>query len=79
MSSPATSAQPKPKPGKDDVIDLVIEDFRARAEMCSKDYGTGLQTFNGRDALIDLYQELMDAVMYLRQLIAEEDRRGEQE
>ena len=47
--------------------------------MCSKDYGTGLQTFNGRDALIDLYQELMDAVMYLRQLIAEEDRRGEQE
>lgn len=73
MSSPATRVQPKPKPGKDNVIDLVMEDLRVRAEVCSEDYGTHLQTFNGRDALIDLYQEMLDVLMYLRQLIAEEE------
>ena len=36
MSSPATSAQPKPKPGKDDVIDLVIEDFPRERKCAAK-------------------------------------------
>ena len=36
-------------------------------------YGTKLQTFNGRDALWDAYQEALDLVMYLRQAIMERE------
>jgi hypothetical protein len=36
-------------------------------------YGTRLQPFNGRDALVDAYQEALDLVVYLRQRIAERD------
>ena len=36
-------------------------------------YGTGLQPFNGRDALRDLYEELLDAACDIRQAIAERD------
>lgn len=38
-----------------------------------KKYGTVLQPNNGRDALVDAYQEALDLVVYLRQRI-EEDR-----
>jgi hypothetical protein len=38
-------------------------------------YGTPLQTNNGRDALMDAYQEACDMVMYLRQAIAERDEK----
>lgn len=34
-------------------------------------YGTPLQAHNGRDALVDAYQEALDLVVYLRQAIAE--------
>lgn len=34
-----------------------------------------LQGFNGRDALWDLYEELFDAVQYLRQALYERDGR----
>lgn len=36
-------------------------------------YGTKLEAFNGRDALMDAYQEAIDMVMYLRQAILERD------
>ena len=35
--------------------------------------GTALQPFNGRDALRDLYEELLDACTYIRQVIEERD------
>jgi hypothetical protein len=34
-------------------------------------YGTPLQTFNGRDPLIDAYQEALDLAVYLKQAIME--------
>ena len=36
-------------------------------------YGTPLQPNNGRDALVDAYQEALDLACYLRQSIAERD------
>jgi len=35
------------------------------------DYGEPLRAHNGRVALVDLYQEVLDAAMYVRQLIEE--------
>jgi hypothetical protein len=46
---------------------LVLGDLKARRKEGIKKYGIELQTNNGRDALVDGYQELLDAVMYLTQ------------
>ncbi len=54
--------------------ELVIEDMRARDHSGRAKYGTPLQPFNGRNNLIDLYQELLDACVYVRNEIEE---RGE--
>lgn len=71
------AAQPQPAPERNldqpAVTDLVLEDFCARDAFGTKKYGTRLQPHNGRDALMDLYQELLDAVCYTRQLIFERD------
>ncbi len=67
----AVLPQPKPKEGKVDVYPLVLEDIIKRVVQGRRKYGTVLQTENGRDALWDLYQELIDAVMYLRQYLTE--------
>jgi len=42
-----------------------------RAAAGEKKYGTLLRANNGRDATIDLYQELLDALMYTEQAEAE--------
>ena len=52
---------------------LVIDDMRERAILGKARYNVFLQAFNGRDALVDLYQELLDAVVYTRQLLQERD------
>jgi len=71
--NPAATAQPPPVPGGVRVIDLVRQDLDDRAAMGLAKYGTELYTHNGRDALIDAYQEALDQCMYLRQLIGERD------
>jgi hypothetical protein len=43
------------------------EDLCARAEVGLRKYGTKLRVNNGRRAVVDLYQELMDALMYSMQ------------
>lgn len=53
--------------------DLVIEDMHSRDEIGQQRYGTRLQAHNGRDVLVDIYQELLDAAVYMRQLIYERD------
>lgn len=74
----------EPMPTKSDrpaIQDLVAEDcvdkavaadIIARKEIGLQRYGTYLQAFNGRDALLDAYQEALDLAIYLRQVIAEE-------
>lgn len=84
---PAATPQPPPADGQDLVLLMVVKDvidssgsqtaFRmtrdlmARAEMGRAKYGVMLHTCNGRDALMDAYQEALDLVMYMRQKLAE--------
>lgn len=61
----AATPQPPPHPGHTMVLPLVIADLEARAAMGRRKYGTDLMVENGRDHLIDAYQEALDLVMYL--------------
>lgn len=72
MISSAAEHEPPPEKGKEVVLDYVLADLKARAETGKEKYGMYLETFNGRDALWDAYQEALDLVMYLRQKILEE-------
>lgn len=74
MSNKASEHQQDPE--KNDlpcVQDMVIADLEARKRVGIERYGTTLQPHNGRDALYDLYQELLDACNYVRQCIYERD------
>jgi hypothetical protein len=55
------------------VIDLVAIDLEDRKQYGMCKYGMLLRPFNGRNALIDAYQEALDLVVYLRQLIYEQE------
>lgn len=61
----------------EDALDGVVEEHKATAwnvlnDMIARDklgrerYGTPLTTNNGRDQLVDAYQELLDGAAYLR-------------
>lgn len=66
--------QPPPSPSSDPAVwDLVEADMRERDRIGAQKYGTRLQPHNGRDALVDAYQEALDLVVYLRQAIFERD------
>lgn len=56
------------------VADEVIADIRDRKAHGVKTYGVALQALNGRRALQDLYEELLDGAHYVRQRLDEEDR-----
>lgn len=70
-SKQATVVQPQPNEGKQRVICGLIDDLKAREQVGLNTYGKLLQTNNGRDALVDAYQEVLDLAMYLKQLIME--------
>jgi hypothetical protein len=53
------------------IQDLVIADIQARKAVGLERYGTLLQAHNGRDALLDAYQEALDLAIYLRQALEE--------
>lgn len=61
--------------GKPDVQSALIADIEVRRAIGIERYGTALQTFNHRDALLDAYEESVDKTMYLKQIILEEDER----
>ncbi len=46
--------------------DHVLADMRERDRIGRERYGTPLTTGNGRDHVVDAYQELLDAAVYLR-------------
>lgn len=58
-------------PSSGDIWRLVIADMEARRLVGIERYGTPLQARNGRDALMDGYQEALDLCAYLRQAIEE--------
>ncbi len=65
--------QEPPKPSEGDVWLLVLKDMEARRQLGIQKYGTPVQPGNGRDALVDAYQEALDLCVYLRQAIAERE------
>lgn len=69
----ATDVQPMSTPNAEPTVySLVLADLAARDEMGREKYGKSLQPHNGRDALVDAYQEHLDELFYLRQKIEED-------
>ena len=67
-------SQPLPKLNDlPDIQSMVIADIEARRQVGIERYGTALQPNNGRNALQDLYEELVDAAMYIKQFLVEQD------
>ena len=70
MSKSLNSYEPDPiHTDETPVWELVIQDMKERDHEGRRKYGTPLQASNGRDPLKDLYQELLDAAVYVRQEI----------
>ena len=68
----ADTHEPAPVPNERPAVwPLVIADMQTRDREGRRKYGTPLQPFNGRDALVDAYQEALDLVVYLRQALEE--------
>jgi hypothetical protein len=71
--------QPKPPtrhhaaPGT--VWDLVVRDMHGRDELGCRKYGKPLLPNDGRKTLWDVYEELLDAAVYIRKRILEEEGR----
>jgi hypothetical protein len=84
-----STKQPKPVPNNETPVwdyilnddwsdDGLLELFEKRKEFGFRKYGTYLQPFNGRNAKEDLVQELLDALVYAKQLELEnQDKEGE--
>lgn len=56
-----------------DIADLVIDDIRDRKKVGMANYGHALKANNGRNALRDLYEELLDSAQYCKQRLVEDD------
>lgn len=65
--------QPEPHGEGVEIYKAVMEDIAARAVVGREKYGGYLKAFNGRNALVDAYQESLDLACYLRQAIIERD------
>lgn len=63
--------EPPPVDGEKIVVDELIKDLHHRKQFGFGKYGTYLMSNNGRNALVDLYQELLDAVIYCKQIMIE--------
>lgn len=53
----------------------LLADMAERDQLGRARYGTPLQPHNGRSPLVDVYQEVLDAVVYLRQALYEQSGR----
>lgn len=54
------------------IVDLVLEDLKARKALGIERYGVALQANNGRNATLDAYEEALDLCIYLRQVLEEQ-------
>lgn len=65
--------EPNPTPNDNlPVWEQVISDMQERNQIGIRRYKTPLQAFNGRNALVDAYQEALDLSVYLKQRIIED-------
>jgi hypothetical protein len=78
--------EPPPQPSRHPAIQPMVvdelhhvgyhqmaKDIEERAEFGKVKYGTLLKPHNGRNALNDLYQEVLDAIVYARQAAYEKN------
>lgn len=68
---------PEPEPTPNDstpIWELVIADMRERDQAGRAKYGVPLQAGNGRNSMVDAYQEALDLAVYLRQEIEERSK-----
>ena len=56
---------------RQEVLPLVLADLDARVRKGAAEYGEPLTTHNGRNALQDAYEEILDTALYLKQAILE--------
>lgn len=61
----------------DSVWNHVIMDMVARNEFGAKKYNRYLLPNDGRDSLQDLYEELLDAAVYIKKLMMERNSNNE--
>lgn len=57
-----------------DIAQIVQRDIESRAELGKRKYGARLikkSRENGKAPLVNLYEEILDSAMYIRQLIEE--------
>lgn len=73
VTGTATVVQPAPTsmPDAPAIWALVIEDMHARDNFGLEKYSTRLQPLNGRVALTDVYQEVLDMAVYIKQELVE--------
>lgn len=71
-AAPAATPEPAPEKGEYSVLNAVMDDLQARSDFGMSKYGTRLMSHNGRNSLLDAYQEALDLVMYLKQRLLEE-------
>lgn len=66
-----------PTPNNRNAIhDLVSADLQERKEHGTRKYGTPLQAFNGRNQLLDAYEEVLDLAVYLRAALEEQNEQS---
>lgn len=53
------------------IQELVRLDLVSRETLGKERYGTSLYAYNGREAIVDAYEEALDLCCYLRQVIEE--------
>ena len=59
--------------GDTEILPLVLQDLCARGEMGDRKFGQSMRTHDGRDSLVDAYQEAIDLLMYLRKALEERE------
>lgn len=58
----------------ENIWEEVIKDMHNRDKFGQSKYGRPVQTFNGRDALQDAYEEALDLCVYLKQAMNERNK-----
>lgn len=72
MPTNLNAPEPMPHPGVGrDIWSLVVEDMKSRDQLGFEKYKQRLQIHDGRNHLVDAYQECLDQAVYLRQEIEE--------
>lgn len=75
VNTPITD-QPPPTPSAGDMWQLVMADMEQLRKLGIERYGMSQQPNNGRDALVDAYQEALGLCVSLRQAIEERGTRA---